>query len=307
MRMSYRRAWLLVQAMNEAAGEPLVRATTGGAHGGGAQLTHLGQQAVAFYRQVQAQLWQAAQAPLPPRCLFEKRELGAEAALVHVAAAVSLEEVLGLLLADYASAHPEVRVRAVFGASDELADHVLAGAPADLFLTADERPLDRLVEARLLAPGARRPLIANSLAAIGAPGGPLRVRRPTDLVRPAVGRIALAGPSCPLGGYTRTYLESLGLYEALLPRAVSVDSSRAVVSAVRAGRADVGLIYGSDAAPDCPLLFRVRPASAPILYSAAVLERGHAEQAQHLLDFLISPGACARFRHARFRLLAPRG
>jgi molybdate transport system substrate-binding protein len=294
MGLSYRRAWLLVQAANEAAGQPLVVATTGGSHGGGARLTPLGQSALAAFRALEGRLHQTADA-------FAADE-PAGAGSVHVAAAVSLEEVLGQLLADYAARRPQARVRAVFGASDELAEHVLAGAPADLFLTADERPLDRLEAGHRLAPGARRALAGNSLVAIAAPGRALPVRRPADLARPGLAGVALASPGCPLGGYTRAYLEQEGLTEALLGRAVSADSSRAVVAVVRAGRADVGLVYGSDAvaAPDCPLLFRARLA-APVRYSAAVLAGSRApEQARDLLDFLTGPDAAERFRRCGF-------
>jgi molybdate transport system regulatory protein len=61
MGMSYRRAWQLVQAVNAAAGEPLVEATTGGAGGGGATLTARGRQAVADYRLLVEQLARAAE------------------------------------------------------------------------------------------------------------------------------------------------------------------------------------------------------------------------------------------------------
>ena len=49
------------------------------------------------------------------------------------------------------------------------------------------------------------------------------------------GYALLVAPPLPLGGYTQAYLESRGLYERVLAQAVWVDSSRAVVSAVRAG------------------------------------------------------------------------
>lgn len=52
MGMSYRRAWTLVRDMNEAAGEPLVSANTGGSGGGGAELTARGREAVALYRRL---------------------------------------------------------------------------------------------------------------------------------------------------------------------------------------------------------------------------------------------------------------
>src|SRR5262245_16321806 len=88
MGMSYRRAWLLVQSANEAAGEPWVAAATGGSHGGGARLTAQGRLAVRVFREVQEQLQQTAAAVLP------RLVQGPETRSVHVAAAVSLEEVL---------------------------------------------------------------------------------------------------------------------------------------------------------------------------------------------------------------------
>lgn len=297
MGMSYRRAWELVQAVNGAAGQPLVVAATGGVQGGGATLTPLGCWAIAVFRQLQDQLRQTAAGLLPrlvqrdgPPCL-------------HVAAAVSLEEVLEQLLTDFALHDPTVRVRAVFGASDELADHLLAGAPGDLFLTADPRQLDRLEAARLVETGQRVLLAENGLAAIGLASRELRVKRPADLVRREVARIALANPDSPLGGYTRAYLESLHLYDSLLGRVVPVDNSRAVVSAVRAGQADVGLVYSSDAAraEQCRILFPARQVPVPIRYTGAVLCREEVrDPAQRLLRFLKSPAALKRFRGCGF-------
>jgi molybdate transport system substrate-binding protein len=297
MGMSYRRAWLLVQDVNEAAGEPLVVATTGGSHGGGAQLTPQGRLAVAVFRELQRQLRQTAAVLLPQLV----QSPGAEA--VHVAAASTLEEVLGELLADYALRQPAVRVRAVFGASDELADHVLAGAPADLFLTADARPLDRLEEAGLVKAESRIVLAANRLVAIGPADRKAAVRRAADLLRPEVARIALAVPRSPLGGYTRAYLEDLGLYDALQPRVLWVDNARAVAAVISAGQADVGLTYASEAArvTGCRVLFRARYDAAPVRHTAAVVCRGRQpEQAQALLDFLTSRPAARRFRRHGF-------
>ncbi|TAK47241.1 MAG: LysR family transcriptional regulator [Xanthobacteraceae bacterium] len=50
LEMSYRRAWLLVDAMNQMFDEPIVIATTGGPHGGGAEVTDFGRRLVATYR-----------------------------------------------------------------------------------------------------------------------------------------------------------------------------------------------------------------------------------------------------------------
>jgi molybdate transport system substrate-binding protein len=297
MGMSYRRAWLLVQSMNEAAGEPLVEAAVGGSHGGGARLTTRGRQTAELFRGVQQQLLQFAASALPTH------HTAASAPSVHLAAAVSLEEVLGQLLADFAIQEPGVRVRTIFGASDELADHVLGGTRADLFLAAGATPLERLESRGILEAGSQTALAENTLAIIGPADCTPPVRKPGDLLRPELTRVALARPACPLGDYTRTYLEGLHLYEALLRRAVLVDNSRAVVAAVHAGQADAGVVYGSDAATvtGCQVLFRARRRSISIRYVAAVLRCGQqVEQARALLRFLASPQAARRFRRCGF-------
>ena len=208
--VSYRHAWLTIQQVNEAAGERLVEAATGGRRGGGARLTPHGRQAVAAFRQLQGRLRRTAAALRPDA------PLEAVQACVRVAAAVSLEEVLGRLLIDYARQRPDVRMRTVFGASDELADLILEGAPADLFLSADARQVDRLETLGAVRRGACFPLTENTLVVLGPAGRGAPVRRAADLASQAFRRVALAVPSSPLGAYTRAYLEGEGLYDALL-------------------------------------------------------------------------------------------
>jgi len=60
-RMSYRRAWLLVDELNQLFAAPLVSAHHGGAHGGGAALTEQGRRIVALYRDAEAKMRAAAQ------------------------------------------------------------------------------------------------------------------------------------------------------------------------------------------------------------------------------------------------------
>lgn len=52
MRMSYRRAWLLVDTMNQCFAKPLVATATGGSHGGGAQITEFGREVLRRYREM---------------------------------------------------------------------------------------------------------------------------------------------------------------------------------------------------------------------------------------------------------------
>jgi molybdate transport system regulatory protein len=60
MGMSYRRAWLLVDAMNRCWAEPLVETAAGGAKGGGARLTDTGKTILAAYRALDEAMGEAA-------------------------------------------------------------------------------------------------------------------------------------------------------------------------------------------------------------------------------------------------------
>jgi molybdate transport system substrate-binding protein len=293
--MSYRRAWLLVESINRAAGDELVRRQTGGRDGGGAELTPRGRLALGVYRELQERVRRSAASP---------RLASSDPAVVHVAAAASLENVLHSLLADFAIQHPTVSVRTLCGASDELAEQIVHGLHVDLFLSAAPEPLDRLDGAGLLAAGSRTLLSANRLSAIAATEDIIPQRGPRTLLQATVRSIAVADPSCPLGRYTRTYLEAFGLWDALRPRLVFLDNPRVVLAAVESGRADAGLVYRSDlhAARACRILFSTPAAQPAIHYTAALTRRGeHTPAARTLLAFLTS--STARSRLARFGFL----
>ncbi len=66
MGMSYRRAWLLVDALNTMFGQPLVVAAPGGAHGGGAQITDFGKEVAGAYRRIEKRTYAAIREELSP-------------------------------------------------------------------------------------------------------------------------------------------------------------------------------------------------------------------------------------------------
>jgi molybdate transport system substrate-binding protein len=280
--ISYRHAWVLVQEANAAAGEPLVTAAVGGHKGGGAQLTPRGRLSLEVFEQISGKVRETAAGLLQK--VLSSPDRGAT---VHLAAAISLQEAIGQLLTEYTLRQPSVRVRAIYGASNELADHVLAGAPCDLFVSADPIHLDRLAAAKLIQIKSRQLVAANSLAAIGPSETSKAVADPRDLLLPDVKLIALADPASPLGKCSQAYLDRLGIYETLQSKVVSVDNSRAILAAVRSGRADVGLAFASDAAraTDCQTLFTIDPSEAGVSYFGAICNDKRAQDAQALLNF----------------------
>ncbi len=301
LEMSYRHAWMLVQQSNAASGEPLVIAAIGGAKGGGAQLTPRGKLALAIFSRLRDEVRSTA-ATLLQRKVVPSPDV---AVTVHLAAAISLQEVTGQLLTEYALNKPGVGVRAIFGASNELADHILTGALCDVFISADASHLDRLAEAGSIAPETRRIVAGNSLVAIGTKALRRSVRNVKDLVAAQIEHIALADPACPLGKHSHAFLRASGNYESFASKVVQVDNSRGVLAALASGRAQAGLAFASDAAhaPECRVLFSVAPSDDALVYSAAVVRRGQqAKEAQALVDFFASRVAQRCFRRCGFTL-----
>ena len=181
---------------------------------------------------------------------------------------------------------------------------MLAGAPCDLFLSADPLHLDRLATGNRLRADSRKLVATNSLTVLG-PVGNSAIKAPRDLL--SADRIALADPASPLGKCSKTYLEQLGIYEALAPKTVLVDNSRAIMAAIRSGRADAGIAFASDAAKatDCQVLFQIDPTDASLAYFAGVCTGQREPDAQALLSFFATPAAERCFRRCGLTLPKP--
>jgi molybdenum ABC transporter molybdate-binding protein len=295
--MSYRRAWNMIQEVNEAAGQLLVEAAVGGKLGGGARLTDAGRMSLAVYEEVRQSLNESA-AGILQRAIRPELDTS-----IHLAAAISLQEAVGQILAEYTLRMPGVRVRAVFGASNELADQILAGAPGDVFISAEPGELDRLQAAKLIVKGSRKLVAKNGLAVVGGPKSKA-IAAATDLLSARFKRVAIAEPACPLGGYSKAYLEKSQVYDALLPKVLFVDNSRAVLAAVASGAAQAGVAFSSDASAvgAWQRLFAVPASQATSSYEAAVLDRGRLrKESQALCRFLSSADAARCYRRCGLR------
>ena len=223
-----------------------------------------------------------------------------------VLAAASLAEAMADVAAAW-RARGEPGLRLQLGGSNELARQIAAGAPGDLFVSADASKMDGLERSGLLAPGTRRDLLGNQLVVI-VPADAPPLAAPGALAGPAVARLALAQPDAvPAGIYARTWLERRGLWERVRARVVATENVRGALAAVASGNADAGIVYATDAAVSTRVrvVFEVPAEEAPpVVYPAAVLagsERPAA--ARRLLDFLWGPAARALFERRGFRVL----
>lgn len=226
------------------------------------------------------------------------------AADVTVFAAASLADVLREVVPAWERATGN-RVFFNFAGSNALARQIRAGAPADLFLPADEAQMDVLEKDGLLVPGTRRSLLSNALVAVVRTDSPLRLSSARDLAGPAVRRVALADPrGVPAGVYAKAWLENAGVWASVAPKVIPAENVRAALAAVESGDADAGVVYATDARTSraVRVAFTAPPGEAPaISYPLALLRDAPAlAAARALLEHLAGPSAAAAFRRAGF-------
>lgn len=217
---------------------------------------------------------------------------------VRVLAAASLTDVLQEIARTYEQRTGD-RVVFSFGASSMLARQIEAGAPADVFLSADERSMNRVRTSE------RASVLTNTLVVV-VPRGARPLAGPRELA--SMGAIALAEPSSvPAGIYARRWLERLGLWKAVQPKVVPTDNVRSALAAVAAGNADAAIVYRTDAriSRDVHVAYAVPREETPgISYPFAVLR--DAEQpraARRFLAWLRGPTARDTFVRYGFDVL----
>lgn len=220
-----------------------------------------------------------------------------------ISVAASLQDALAEIAGLYRAA-TGVAVAINSGGSNALARQIVEGAPADLFISADEAQMDVVEKAGRIVAGTRTPLLTNELAVIVPRDAPKDV----DLTRVLDGprsRIALGDPSAvPAGVYARRWLERKGVWARVKPKVVPFPTVRGVLGAVEAGRVDAGVVYKTDAmVANVRVLASVPAAEHPylsIVEPAAVIKGSKEREARRFLEFLKGREARAVFTRRGF-------
>ena len=184
--------------------------------------------------------------------------------------------------------NPDARFTFNFGSSSTLATQIVNGAPADVFASADEANMQKIVDAKL-TDGAAAPFVSNRLQIAVAPGNPKRIAGLADLARPDV-ILVIAAPTVPAGKYALEALTKAGVTARPVSQEVDV---RAVLNKVSLGEADAGIVYVTDVKSaagrvtgvDIPEQHQVL-ARYPI---AVVKDSKNARLAHGFVDYLLSP------------------
>jgi molybdate transport system substrate-binding protein len=165
---------------------------------------------------------------------------GRDDGTVGVLAAASLTDAFTELADAYEAANPEVTIELSFGPSSGLREQVLAGAPADVFASADVAEMAALVDAG----AARQPtdFARNGLQVVVPAGNPAGITGLTDFARTEL-LLGLCAEEVPCGRLARSALEAAGVTPALDTTATDV---RALLTQVASGDLDAGIVYRTD-------------------------------------------------------------
>ena len=221
---------------------------------------------------------------------------------LRVAAASDLQRILPRLLERF-RINSGTAAEATFGASGQLAEQIKAGAPFDLFLSANRKYVVELDAAGLIVPGSMRDYARGTLVLCFNSSAGATAKSLADLSRPEIRKIAIAHPDyAPYGFAARQALERSGLWASLEPKIVRTDSVRQAMTYVENGDAEAALV--SKALADAPGIrtIDVDPAlHDPLIQSLGIVAAsGQREQARALADFLVGNEGQAMLAEAGF-------
>jgi molybdate transport system substrate-binding protein len=232
----------------------------------------------------------------------------ARASDVTIFAAASLKNALDDAVKRY-EAKTGRKIVVSYAASSALARQIEAGAPADIFLSADLDWMNELEKKNLIDAASRQTLLGNTLTLIAPKDStvafPMEKNLPLLEALGPDGKLAMANvDSVPAGRYGKAALIYLGVWDKVAARVAQADNVRAALSFVAKGEAPLGIVYGTDAKaePEVRVVGAFPEESHPkILYPIALVARARPE-ARDVLQFLLSPEAAPAFEAQGFSM-----
>jgi len=228
---------------------------------------------------------------------------------ILVFAAASLIDALQEIDAAYEeTAH--VKVKSSSDSSSVLARQIEAGAPADVFFSADTAWMDYLQSRDLIQPTSRKNVLGNRLVLIAPAQSQIQLKIAPHFPLAAAlgnGRLATGDPdSVPAGRYARSALTTLGVWDEIAPRLARAENVRVALLYVARGEAPLGIVYTSDALADKSVrVVDTFPADThePIVYPIA-LTKSAKSQAPGFVAYLTGPRGHDIFVKYGFTVLA---
>ncbi|CNH25369.1 molybdate transporter periplasmic protein [Yersinia enterocolitica] len=231
----------------------------------------------------------------------------AMAADITVFAAASLTNALQDIAVQYKK-EKQVDVVASYASSSTLARQIEQGAPADLFISADQQWMDYAIDKQQMVANTRYTLLGNELVLIAPKDSKITkvaIDKKTDWKKLLEGgRLAVGDPDhVPAGIYAKESLENLGAWATLAPEMAGANNVRSAMALVERAEAPLGIVYGSDAiASDKVKVVGVFPEAShkPVEYPMAIVKGHENPTVTAFYDYLKSPAAAVIFEKYGF-------
>lgn len=216
---------------------------------------------------------------------------------ITVGSAISMSDVV-TEISEAHSRETGTKIRHTFAGTNVIARQIEAGAPIDIFLSADTAHMDALVAKGLVEKESVRIIATNELVVIIPADSKLSLKSPRGLL--SLDRLAIADPtSVPAGIYAKRWLETEGVWARLAPKTIPLQNVRAALLAVETGNADAAIVYRTDALSSRKVksVFTVPEGkTGAIEYPAAVVAGStRREDANRFLEFMASEKSAAIF------------
>lgn len=228
-------------------------------------------------------------------------------AKLTVFAAASMTNVLEQVKMSYLKLHPKEEIDFSFASSSVLARQISQGAPADLFISANQKWMDFLAEKNTIDPKSRVNLVQNTLVMIAPKNSPLEkidVQNTQWQIALKDSYLAVGDPAhVPAGKYAQEALTSLNQWQAVENKLARANNVRAALALVEQGESPLGIVYGTDAAVSQKVkVVAIFPANshAAIEYPAAIVAGHSNQESETFLDYLQSEEAKQIFTQAGF-------
>ncbi|AML59558.1 molybdate ABC transporter substrate-binding protein [Serratia rubidaea] len=226
---------------------------------------------------------------------------------ITVFAAASLTNALQEIATQYQQGK-DVQVVSSFASSSTLARQIEQGAPADLFISADQQWMDYAIDKQQMVKDSRYTLLDNDLVLIAAKDSKLdkvAITPQTDWQQLLNGeRLAVGDPDhVPAGIYAKEALQNLKAWPQLAPKLARANNVRSAMALVERQETPLGIVYGSDAlASDKVKVVGVFPADShkPVEYPMAIVKDHNSPTVSAFYTYLKSPQAAAVFKRYGF-------
>jgi len=226
---------------------------------------------------------------------------------VTVFAAASLTNAMQDIAAQYQK-EKGVQVVSSFASSSTLARQIEQGAPADLFISADQQWMDYSISKQQIVENTRYTLLGNELVLVAAKTSKIDNVEIDDKTQwtKLLGdsRLAVGDPDhVPAGIYAKEALQKLGAWSTLEPKLARASDVRGALALVEREEAPLGIVYGSDAIASKKVkVVGTFPASShkPVEYPMAIVKDHEKPEVRAFYDYLKTPAASAIFKQYGF-------